>query len=266
MWHWEPFEAVVAYARELGVLDLDLGALPGTGHLRLGPGDDVAAACATLRASLPDDMRIVAMTADHPGLSAADPSDRASGVAYTVAAMRSTEALGASVVGTSLGNVGAGRAWSDAADCVAESLAAVLAASPANVRLAIELHVDDVCDSLDKAERILACVDSDRLGVCLDTSLLFHHGIDTDEAFDRLGERVFHVHLRGATGDTYFGIPGRDEVDFARFIARLEAQDYAGALSLELYETQRRYGISALDAARESLAYLRRTTVLPGGS
>ncbi len=261
MWHAEPFANVIAYARDLGVPNLDVGALPGLGHLRLTP-EDVEAPCAALRDTLPPDLRIVALTADHDGLSSPDPAARADAVAYTVAAMRAAAFLGAPVVGTSLGSVGPDRDWREAAACAIESLSRILPASPPDVRLAIEVHVNDVCNSLEKAEAILAAVGHDRLGVAFDTSLLFHNRIDIDDAFDRLGDRVFHTHLRGATRDTYFAIPGRDEVDFAHFLQRLTQRHYDGALSLELYEVEPRYGITTLEAVRESLTYLHRTTSL----
>ena len=125
--------------------------------------------------------------------------------------------------------------------------------------VAVELHVDDVCNSLDKAEHILAAISDPRIGICFDTSLLVHNRIDVAEAFDRLGSRLFHVHLRGATRSTYFAIPGRDEVDFAAFFAQLRAVGYQGALSLELYEVAERYGISTCQALVESLVHLRET-------
>jgi sugar phosphate isomerase/epimerase len=153
--------------------------------------------------------------------------------------------------------VGADRAWSEAADCAVASLSQVMPLAPAGVRVAVEVHVNDVCNSLETAEAILDAVADDRLGVAFDTSLLFHNRIDVDEAFDRLGARVFHVHLRGATHDTYFAIPGRDEMDFARFFRRLKECGYQGGLSLELYEVEKRYGTTTLEAARESLEYLR---------
>jgi sugar phosphate isomerase/epimerase len=262
MWHGEPFETVIAYARELGVPDLDVGALPGIGHLRLAREEEVEASCAAVRDRLLPEMRVVAVTADHVGLSAPDEAGRAAGVAYNVAAMRAAALLGAPVVGTSLGNVGPGRTWPEAARCATESLANIMAASPVGVRLAVELHVDDICNSLEKVETILHAVGHDRLGVAFDTSLLFHNRIEIDAAFERLGERLFHVHLRGATPDTYFAIPGRDQVDFPRFVQRLAERDYQGALSLELYEVEPRYGITTLEAVRESLAYLHRATAL----
>jgi sugar phosphate isomerase/epimerase len=264
MWHAEPFENVIAYARDLGILSLDLGAIPGVGHLRLTP-DDVEAPCAAFRAKLPTDLRVVALTADHNDLSSPDPVARAGAVDYTVAAMQAAALLGAPVVGTSLGSIGPGRDWREAADCAIDSLSRIMPSSPPNVRLAVEIHVNDVCNSLKKAEAILAAVAHDRLGVAFDTSLLFHNSIDIDDAFDRLGDRLFHAHLRGATGETYFAIPGRDEVDFAHFLRRLSESNYDGALSLELYEVEQRYGITTLAACRESLAYLRRTTDIPGG-
>ncbi len=255
MWARDPFEEVLRYADELGVEALDLGALPGCGHLRL-PADEGFAASDVGR--LAGTGRVVAVTADHPGLSASDPAEQERGIAYTVEALRVAEGLGAAVVGTSLGNVGEGHEWAEAAARATEALIEVFARSAVDVRLAIEVHVNDVCNSLPKAQHLIATVDDPRLGVAFDTSLLFHNRIDIDEAFDALAERLFHVHLRGATQETYFAIPGRDEVDFPRFFRRLSEAQYRGALSLELYEVSERYGISTAEALREAIPHLRR--------
>jgi D-psicose/D-tagatose/L-ribulose 3-epimerase len=258
MWAREPFEAVLGYADELSIRALDLGALPGCGHLDLSTGADLRARCEALLARLPPGVRVVAVTADHPGLSSSDAGEHAAGVAYTVRAMQAAGGLGAPVVGTSLGSVGEGREWSEAADCAVKALEAVLRQAPGSVRFAIEIHVNDVCNSLEKALHFTAGVDHPRLGVAFDTSLLSHNRIDIDEAFEALGERLFHVHLRGATSETYFAIPGRDEVDFARFFQRLREVSYDGALSLELYEIAERYGVTTVEALREAIPYLRK--------
>jgi sugar phosphate isomerase/epimerase len=265
MWAREPFEEVLGYADELGIQALDLGALPGCGHLDLSADADLRQRCEALLARLPPRVRVVAVTADHAGLSSADEREQAAGVAYTVRAMEAAETLGARVAGTSLGSVGEGRDWADAADCAVRALTAVLQAAPTSVCLAIEIHVNDVCNSLDKALHFVRSVDHPRLGVAFDTSLLFHNHIDIDEAFEALGERLFHVHLRGATPETYFAIPGRDEVDFARFFRRLREASYDGALSLELYGVQERYGITTLEALREAIPYLREAAKGDGG-
>ena len=256
MWHSEPFASVLGYAADLGVPRLDLGALPGTGHLDLGEGD-LEERCAALAASLPPDAEVVAITADHEGLSSSNQDQRRRGVEYTLRATRAAEILGAPVVGTSLGSVGEGREWQEVADNAVRSLNEVMASAPTGVSLAVDLHVNDVCNSLERAEEILAGLGSDHVGLAFDTSLLYWNHIDIDEAFDRLGDRLLHVHLRGATSDTFFAIPGRDEVDFARFLKRLLGIDYTGALSLELYEVEKRYRISTLAALREALPYLR---------
>ena len=260
MWAGEPFESVIRYAAELGVPRLDVGALPGLGHLGLPAGDGLPMTCDELAAGVPTNFRFVAVTADHPDLSAGDDELRRHAVSYTVEACCAAKLLGAPVVGTSLGSVGEDRPWQEAAERAVQSLRDVVAVPPADVCLAVEIHVNDVCDSLDKAERILAAVGDERVGVCFDTSLLFHNRIDVREAFRRLGSRLFHVHLRGATHSTYFAIPGRDEVDFAAFFGELRTIEYQGALSLELYEVEKRYGVSTCDALVEALAYLREVT------
>jgi len=256
MWASDPFEDVLRHAEALGVGALDLGALPGCGHLRLPAGDGLKSQCEGLLAHLPHEARLLAVTADHHGLSSSDPSQRQAGMAYTLEAMQAAQRLGAGVVGTSLGNVGEGREWAETADHVVATLGEVMEQAPAAIRLAIEIHVDDVCNSLAKALHLVRGVDHPRLGVAFDTSLLFHNRIDIDEAFDALGERCFHVHLRGATPETYFAIPGRDNVDFARFFRRLRETGYMGALSLELYGVRERYGMTTVEALTEAIPYV----------
>jgi D-psicose/D-tagatose/L-ribulose 3-epimerase len=263
MWAWDPFEDVLRHAEDLGVLALDLGTLPGCGHLRLPAGVGLAPQCEDLLDQLPAGARFLAVTADHHGLSSSDPTVRRAGIAYTLEAMQAARMLGAGVVGTSLGNVGEGREWAEAADHAVTTLGEVLERAPNAIRLAIEVHVDDVCNSLEKALHFVRGVGHHRLGVAFDTSLLFHNRIDIDAAFDALGDRCFHVHLRGATQDTYFAIPGRDEVDFARFFTRLGEVGYTGALSLELYGVQERYGITTVEALKEASPYVRAAGASP---
>lgn len=256
MWAWKPLESVVAHADRLGIHALDLGALPGCGHL------DLSADTTRIRKQIPPlpkgkNWRFVAVTADHPGLSSSDPLTRSAAITYTIRAMETAALLGARVVGTSLGSVGQGRQWAEAAECATIALRQVLIGSPEGVRLAVEVHVNDVCNSLDKAVYFLEAVANPRFGVTFDTSLLHYNRIDIDEAFDRVGGRIFHVHLRGATSETYFAIPGRDEVDFRRFFRRLTEIGYQDALSLELYEVETRYGISTADALAEAIPYLK---------
>ncbi len=262
MWWRESFETVVGYAQELGVADLDLGATYRHGHLRWETEEGMESSWVLLRDQLAPGMRIAAVTADHPDMSVPETADRCGAAEFTVAVTRAAGLLGASVLGTSLGRVGGKRTWSEAMHCAALSLEQVMEYAPPEMRFAIEVHVDDVCNSLEKAEAILARVNHPRLGVAFDTSLLYHNHIDIDEAFDRLGQKLFHVHLRGATDETYYAIPGRDQVDFPRFFKRLRQLGYQGALSLELYEVEERYGISTLDAVRETLEYLKRTVGL----
>ena len=263
MWHRAPLAEGLGYAAELGLSSLDLGALPGCGHADPGAGD-LQAEAERLRALLPPGLRVVAVTADHAGLSSLDGGERRAGIRYTVGALRLAEALGAAVVGTSLGSVPAGATNEECLQRAAEATGVCFGEHKGTVGLAVELHVNDVVDSLAKAERLLELAQQPRLGVAFDTSLLHHHSITHAEAFRRLGDRLLHVHLRGATRETYFAVPGRDEVDFAGFFRLLRETGYRGAMSLELYEVPERYGLSTLEACRESLRYL--TSLWPPGT
>jgi sugar phosphate isomerase/epimerase len=65
-------------------------------------------------------------------------------------------------------------------------------------------------------------------------------GYDPDAFFDALGDRLWHVHLRDATGpDTADRkqqlemTPGRGSVDFGRFGRALDRVGYQGDVSIE---------------------------------
>lgn len=253
MWHSESLLCVVEHARRLGLNCLDLGALPGCGHLDLSP-EHFLWSLDAVRSTLPADFSVAAITADHHGIGAPDPTERARSLAWLGNACEAARQLGAPVIGLALG-AGPEAETDDYLVRAAHGLGALIELAT-DVRLACEIHLDNVCDSLDKAARLLDLVSSDRLGVCFDTSLLYYHRIPLTEAFQRLGDRLAHVHLRGATRDSCFHVPGRDEVDFAGLLCLLKARQYQGALSLELYGTEAACGLDAEAAARESMAYL----------
>jgi sugar phosphate isomerase/epimerase len=117
---------------------------------------------------------------------------------------------------------------------------------------------------------MFAAVPSPNLGICFDPSHMVRIGIDPFRALREFGDRVRHVHAKdcelledglyefGNLGQSFgrrykhgegwwrYAIPGCGEVDWGRFIARLEEVGYDGILSIEL-EDHRYSGTEALE-------------------
>jgi sugar phosphate isomerase/epimerase len=253
MWHDRPLPEALEAARATRITCLEIGATFAHPHLNLLEGRDPAGA---LRPLL-EGWRVAAVTADHPDLSRAEDEGGDEAVAYTIAAVHAAHALGAGVVSTSLGSTQID-AWETAWVRAVSGLRQVLGrTSRTRVRVAVELNAEDVMNSLRKARRLLAEIEDPRLGLTLDTSLLHYLGIPLREALSAAGERVYHVHLRDAARGDYYRSIGRGEVSFPAAFRALREHGYDGALSIELYRTQERHGISVEEALAESVPRLR---------
>ena len=78
---------------------------------------------------------------------------------------------------------------------------------------------------------------SKRFGVCLDTAWALDAGEDPLAALDLFGERLYGVHLKDfvfdASGKPKDVILGQGGLDMPAFMAKLNAMNYAGYLSIE---------------------------------
>jgi sugar phosphate isomerase/epimerase len=253
MWRDRPLAEALEAARATGVAALDLAATHQHQHLRPEEGSAGARALAPLL----EGFRVAAVTADHPDLARAENEGGDEAIEHTVGAIRAAGMLGAPVVGTSLGSTEIDAwdaAWSRGVSALRTALHQT---SRSRVKLAVELHTDDVMNSLRKARRLLEAIPDPRLGLTLDTALLHHLRIPLREALAVAGERLYHVHLRDAVkGDPYRSI-GRGEFSFPAAIRALREHGYEGALSVELYHTEERHGLAVDEALAESLAHLR---------
>lgn len=253
MWHGRPLGEALDAARALGIEALDLGATPACGHLDPREGRTGAEA---LRPLL-DGFRVLAVTADHPDLARAPEEGGDEAMEYTVGAVRCAEALGARVVGTSLGSTEID-AWDTTFGRAVSALRMVLQRTRhSGVRLAVEIHVGDVLDSLRKARRLLQEIEDPRLGLTLDTGLLHYLRIQWTEALEAAGERLYHVHLRDATRNDTLRAIGHGEVSFPAAFRALRERGYTGPLSIELYDTQAKHGLTAEQALAEAVPRLR---------
>lgn len=256
MWRDRPLPEALERARVAGIDALDLDATPESPHLNPLEGPDA------VRAAL-EGWRVLALTAAHPDLPRHREEGGAEAVGHTIAAIRCAEALGARVVGTSLGSTDID-AWETAWSRSIEGLREVLRqTSRSSVRLAVELSLDDVFNSLRKARRLFEEIPSPRLGLLLDTSLLYYLRIDSHELFKAVGDRITHVHLRDATRREFQLSIGHGEVRFPEVLRLLRGAGYTGALSIELERTQERHGLAVEEALAESVPRVREWLTTP---
>lgn len=103
------------------------------------------------------------------------------------------------------------------------------------------------------ADAAALCDAVDGLGVLLDTGHAFAVGEDPAAVVELLGDRLLHCHLGDAApgaGDD--DLPCGRVHDFATVVAALDASDFRGTASFDLYGAVQDGGLSSLSAVRES--------------
>ena len=107
-------------------------------------------------------------------------------------------------------------------------------AGESDVRLAIEplnRFETSLINTVDQALEVVEAVDSDALGICLDT---FHMNIEERDpavSVERARGRIAHVQACG----TDRGAPGADRFEWPRFVSALRASRYAGPVCIESF-------------------------------
>mgnify|MGYP001604521267 CR=1 FL=1 len=149
------------------------------------------------------------------------------------------------------------------------------------VRFALEVHPTEIAFDLPTAERALEAVGGHpAFGFNFDPSHFVYQGVDAVEFVRRLGDRIFHVHVKDAHrsdaprpagvfgGHLPFGdprrywdfrSPGRGSIDFEAIVRALNAARYRGPLSVEWEDN----GMDREHGAREACAFIRRLDFEP---
>jgi sugar phosphate isomerase/epimerase len=122
-------------------------------------------------------------------------------------------------------------AW---ADLLAEMTKAVALAEAAGVDLGIEPEQANVVTSAEDGRRLVEAIGSERIRFVLDPANLFE-AADRDtartivaDAVEQLGGRIAMAHAKDRNPDGSFATAGTGVVDFADFLARLEAVGFKG--------------------------------------
>ena len=120
-----------------------------------------------------------------------------------------------------------------------------------DLRLTLENHFNFQIEQPDHYDGLLV---SPRIGVTIDTGHFTAAGVDMPPFIRRLGQRVFHVHIKDHIGQESVAL-GDGQTDNAGVIAALREIGYAGYLSVEL---ELHNPAARLPAVQAALPYLRR--------
>ncbi|HOB22276.1 MAG TPA: sugar phosphate isomerase/epimerase, partial [Bacillota bacterium] len=128
-------------------------------------------------------------------------------------------------------------------------------AAERGVRLAMEIHNGSLTETVEGAERLLAMIQRDNVGVIRDAGNMYITGTDYgEETVQRLGEKIFHVHVKDelriedeslpgsfrdltARGNELFQqqMLGEGAVDHLPLFRALKKMGYSGFLSAECH-------------------------------
>lgn len=126
--------------------------------------------------------------------------------------------------------------WAEDARAVAEQIDGLGAeARELGLTLAVEApHKGTLAERFDRACEFVELVDEDLVGVALDTSHVLNAGATIEDALQRYGSRIRHVHLRDYREGSILLTPGDGEIDFGGVFDGLEHLGYEGAYAFEL--------------------------------
>ena len=111
----------------------------------------------------------------------------------------------------------------------------------AGVKLLLEMpHVWQIYHDVQRSKQLLSHLQSDNIGVVIDSTHWHVSGYDIDDYVSCLADRLWHVHLRDAAGQESSAqdyrlekTPGRGEVDFPLLAGTLDRYNFAGTVTLE---------------------------------
>ena len=102
--------------------------------------------------------------------------------------------------------------------------------------ICLENHKDNTLETIEDYRRVFDAVDSNRVGLCIDTGHFDASGVDMDVLIDEFASRVNHIHLKENKGKGIkrFVRFGEGTTDNHHVIRRMLSLGYSGYLSVEL--------------------------------
>lgn len=163
--------------------------------------------------------------------------------------------LGASSISVTSGRLVPGVAPKKSMELLRGSLGELLEyAEKKAVRVGIEYEPGLLIECCAELLVLLDQMNSNYLGANLDLGHSHVLGEDAGWVIGALGSRIFHIHIEDIRAKKHYHlVPGTGDMDFSGLFGFLDAQDYKGFATVELYT----YPHEPEEAARQSLDYLK---------
>jgi sugar phosphate isomerase/epimerase len=123
-------------------------------------------------------------------------------------------------------------------------------------RIAFEYKPGEIVGNADAASRLFDQVNRSNVGLLLDTGHAIYGREDLVDVLKKCGDRLFYIHLDDNYADYDRDLPPGAVHNFAPFFRELRAQNFRGAISLDLYYYMAEEGVTGEQACRESREYL----------
>lgn len=190
-----------------------------------------------------------------PSLANPDADLRKWRVQYTRKCIDIANLLGAKCVSVTSGKPVSGTYPEKSRIMLVDSLQQVVEyAEKMGVLVCVEYEPGLLIESCDELAELLEQVNSPFLGANLDVGHSHVLGEKADSVIEKLGPRIFHVHLEDIRGKKHFHrIPGTGDIGFDSIFAALTKAGYDGYLCVELYTHLN----DPVGAAKASLDYLK---------
>lgn len=152
---------------------------------------------------------------------------------HKVQAMQAVKALGGGMIVSS----GFGRGEEGGLQCVIQSLKNLVpVAEEMDVLISLENHVHNNIENIDDYRRIFDAIDSEFVGLCIDTGHFDAAGVDMSALIDEFASRVNHIHLKenNGFGEKRFTRFAEGTTDNKFIIEKLISLGYSGYMTVEL--------------------------------
>jgi sugar phosphate isomerase/epimerase len=175
----------------------------------------------------------------HPSWIEPDPHYRQVRIDHTRRALDLARELGAPCITTEPGGpLAPGQPWRDGLRVFLEGLKPVAEhAEQVGVLLLVEPEPGLLIETAEQFEELMRHLDSPAVGLNFDIGHFYCVGDDPAPTVRRLARFIRHVHLEdiAATRVHHHLIPGEGAIDFAAVFQALEAIQYQGWITIELY-------------------------------
>jgi fructoselysine 3-epimerase len=125
-----------------------------------------------------------------------------------------------------------------------------------SVRIGIEYEPGLLIESCEELLMLIEDINSPYLGANLDLGHSHVLAEDPETVINALDRNIFHIHVEDIKARKHYHlIPGTGDIDFAELFRILEAHNYEGFATVELYT----YPHEPEPAARQAFSYLKTT-------